>query len=141
MFSLLLPMLICVFPGLAYQGQGLLGNVAMVPAVDVGGGWGLCIYQEEWCFCSCQIWSYPVTGEYLVKYLSQFVGSSHKFLQCGFWVFVEDFKLAITLWMYGAEKILSIPSCCKTWSIRLLLNPFCYLIRFTMGTCVMVNIQ
>ena len=34
-------MLICVFPGLAYWSQGLLGNVAWVVAVDVGGGWGI----------------------------------------------------------------------------------------------------
>ena len=41
MFSLLLPVLIYVFPGSTYQSQGLLGNVAWVLAVDVGKGWGL----------------------------------------------------------------------------------------------------
>ena len=41
MFSLLLLMLICVFPGSAYQSQGLLGNVAWVLSVDVMEGWGL----------------------------------------------------------------------------------------------------
>ena len=41
MFSLLLPMLIGVFPSSAYWSQGLLGNVAWVLTVDVGEGWGL----------------------------------------------------------------------------------------------------
>ena len=34
-------MLIYVFPGSAYQIQGLLGNIAQVPAVGAKGGWGL----------------------------------------------------------------------------------------------------
>ena len=30
---------------------------------------GSYIYQEEWCFHSCQIWCYPVTGECLIQIL------------------------------------------------------------------------
>ena len=34
-------MLICVFPGSAYQSQGLLGNIAWALTVDIVEGWGL----------------------------------------------------------------------------------------------------
>ena len=50
MFSLLLPIVICVFPGSAYWIQGLLGNVAWVLAVDVGEGWGLCHIPRRMVF-------------------------------------------------------------------------------------------
>ena len=42
MSSLQWLMLICVFPGLVYQNQDLLGNVAWVPEVGVRGDWDLC---------------------------------------------------------------------------------------------------
>ena len=41
MFSLLWPILICVFLGSAYQSQVLLGNIAWILTVNVGEGWGL----------------------------------------------------------------------------------------------------
>ena len=50
MFSLLLPVLICVFPGSAYQSEGLLGNIAGVLAVDVRGGWDLCHIPRRMVF-------------------------------------------------------------------------------------------
>ena len=42
MSFLQLPELFDVLLGLAYPNQDLLGNVAWVPAFDVGGGSGLC---------------------------------------------------------------------------------------------------
>ena len=40
-----------------------------------GGTFGsLPTYQEEWCFCSCQIWCYSVTGKDLIQILIQVSG-------------------------------------------------------------------
>ena len=55
--------LIDVYLGLAYLNQDLIGNVAWVPAVDVGGGWGLChILGRMVILLGC----YPVACQYLV---------------------------------------------------------------------------
>ena len=57
------------------------------------------------------------------KYLSQFAGSfSQSFFNVGFRYLWKTLSLLLLCGWYGAENILSIPSCCKTWSMRLFLN-------------------
>ena len=87
-------MLICVFPGSAYQSQGLLGNVAWIQAIGVGGGWGLCHILRRMVFLqlpnlelSC---NWQVAGLNIYPSLQ---GLFHKASSMWFQVFVEDIKL------------------------------------------------
>ena len=57
------------------------------------------------------------------KYLSQFVGSfSQSFFNVGFRYLWKTSSLPLLWRWYGAENVLSIPRCCKTWSMKLFLN-------------------
>ena len=57
------------------------------------------------------------------KYLSQFVESfSQSFFNVGFRYLWKTSNLLLLCGWYGAENILSIPSCCKTWSMKLFVN-------------------
>ena len=82
------------------------------------------IYQEEWCFHSCQIWCYPVIGKYLIQVLVPASGIffAKFFFNVDFRYLWNTSNLPLLCGWYGAENILSILSCCKTWSMRLFLN-------------------
>ena len=81
------------------------------------------IYQEEQYFHSCQMWCYPVTGKYLIQILVPVSGIFFiKFFNIGFRYLWQTFNLVLLCGWYGAENILVIPSCCKTWSMRLFFN-------------------
>ena len=55
--------------------------------------------------------------------MSQFAGSfSQSFFKVGFRYLWKISSLPLLCGWYGAENILSIPSCCKTWSMRLFFN-------------------
>ena len=57
------------------------------------------------------------------KCLSQLEGSfSQSFFNIGFRYLWKTSSLPLLCGWYGAENILSIPSCCKTWSMRLFLK-------------------
>ena len=47
---------------------------------------------------------------------------SQSFFKVGFRYLWKTSSLPLLCGWYGAENILSIPSCCKTWSMRLFLN-------------------
>ena len=142
MFSLLLPMLICVFPGSAYWSQGLLGNIAWVLAVDVGEGWGL-IYTKKNDVSAVD--KFGVILELVstwFKYLSQFAGSfSQSFFNVGFRYLWKTSSLPLLCGWYGTENILSIPSCCKTWSMRLFLNSLPLFKKMNCGHIKVCNLQ
>ena len=84
--------------------------------------WVSSIYQEEWCFHSCQIWCYPVTGEYLIQILVPVSGIFFAKFNIDLRYLWKTSNLPLLCGWHGAENILSIPSCCKTWSMRLFLN-------------------
>ena len=87
-----------MFPGLAYQNQDLLGNVAWVPVAGVSGRLGSLPYtKKNGDSAIARFGVIPWLARTWFKYLSQFVGFFHKVSECGFQVFVEDFEFAITL--------------------------------------------
>ena len=126
MFPLLLPILICVSLGSAYQSQGLLGKCCMGSSSWCRGMLGSLPYtigrmvflQLPNLELSCNWW---VPGLNIYPSLQ---GLFHKVSVM--WVSGICGRLSachVTLWMVWCRAhILSIPSCCKTWSMRLFLN-------------------
>ena len=116
-------MLICVFPGSAYQSQGLLGNIAWVLTVDVGEGWGVFHIPRRMVFL--QLPNLELSCKWQVPGLITCPSSwdlFQSFFQVAFRYLWKPSSLPLLCGWYGAENILSIPSCCKTWSMRLFLN-------------------
>ena len=117
-------MLICVFPGSAYWSQDLLRDIAWVLIVDVVGGLGLFHIPRRMVFLqlpnSVLSYNWQVPGLNTCPSLQDLF---HKvYFNISFRYLWKTSNLPLLCGWYGAENILSIPSCCKTWSMRLFLN-------------------
>ena len=137
MFSLLLLVPICVFPGSAYQSQGLLGNIAWVLTVDVVEGWGLFHIPRRMVFLhlpnlvlSCNWWvpginTCPSLQDLFHKLsLTLVSGICGRPLTCPY--SVGGMVLRISCQFQGVVRL-------GTWGCFWIL--FHYPIRCTMGTC------
>ena len=143
MFSLLLPMLICVFPGSAYQSQGLLGIVAWALIVDVGEGWGLFHIPRRMVFLqlsnldlSCNWWvpglnTCPNSWDLFHKVSLMWVSGICGRLQACFYS-VDGMVLRISCQF---QVVLRLGPWGCSWI------PFHYPIRCSMGTCVLISIH